>query len=252
MGSVDSTMHKLMFCPPPINQHLFSNIHNDPIFTIGNAKSGDMRINYMKTLNNNCTKWILFSHGNAGDISNYYEYAKYLHQELGVGCIFYDYPGYGYSNGTPTELSCIASLEIMVAYMMNKMNIDPKNIILVGQSIGTGITIAYAYNNVWTTPIILISPYKSIISVISDTMASTSSWFDKYTTIDCVGKMKCPIKIFHGMNDMVIPASHGKEIADNMKNKLFDPTFISNVGHNDILESIDNIELLRIINYDSK
>ena len=137
----------------------------------------------------------------------------------------------------------------MISHMIKSMHIQKKNIILIGQSIGTGVAIEFAYKNKWSYPIILISPYKSIITVATETTTSITQWIDKYPSAYYVKYLDCPIKIFHGTSDEIIPISHGEEVFKNIKNKAFEPTWIKNVGHNNILENINNSDILKVINY---
>src|SRR5258705_194298 len=84
----------------------------------------------------------------------------------------------------------------------NNMNIEEKNIILIGQSLGTGIVIDYVSKNKWDSPIILISPYKSIISVVCD--SSIVKPIDKFQSLKKIKSITCPVKIFHGKEDKTI------------------------------------------------
>ena len=120
----------------------------------------------------------------------------------------------------------------------------------MGQSLGTGVTIDFVHRNrEWTTPIILVSPYKTIVSVVSDT--SLRSVYDKFETINKINNIKCPVKIFHGDNDNVINISHGKQIYEELNQKVFEPTWLAGIGHNDILNAINVEDLMFVINYES-
>ena len=80
-----------------------------------------------------------------------------------VNVVIYDYVGYGLSSkNTPTESLCYESLEVVVKYLTNVLNINMSNIYLVGQQLGTAVVIDYAWKNYWKNPIMLISSFKNV------------------------------------------------------------------------------------------
>jgi len=243
----DGFICKQMFHPPILNNHLVTYVTNIP--EISSYMIDNDTISILKTPQGITKKWVIFSHGNAANIFQYYDYILKLHKELGVGCIFYDYPGYGLSTGHPTDKSCVKSLKKVVNHMVADYKIQLKDIILMGQSIGTGVVMEYAYKSVWKQPIILVSPYKSIITVATESSQSITQYIDKYPSLKYIQEMTCPIKIFHGTDDNIIPITHGMALHEAMLNDTFNPLWLNGVGHNDIIESIPNSALLEVINY---
>ena len=183
--------------------------------------------------NENKENAIIFSHGNATDNFNMKSYYKKLSEKFNLTIIGYDYLGYGLSDNTEiNEESCYRSHEAVINYYKNKYT----EIYLIGQSLGTGIVVDYVSKNPqWNTLIILISPYKSILSVIGlDTLC-----FDMFKSIDKINKCKCPIKFYHGKNDTIIHFSHSIELYEKItNNKKIKPIILPNVSHNDILYHI--------------
>ena len=107
--------------------------------------------------------------------------------------------------------------------------------------------IIFEYN--WTTPIILISPSKSIPRVIIDYPIEMTFRHNTFNTLNKLKKNKCPIKIFHGLNDDVIPYSHSVDIFNNLQIKNFLPTYYKNIGNNDILNVITMEDYQQVLNY---
>lgn len=249
-SSIENSINSQIFMPPkvdPDHYKLYLNSNRSQLLTTNTKDETIISFVVIKPLNV-FSKYIIFSHGNGSDIYGMFNYAKKLCDTYNVGCILYDYPGYGLSEGIPTEKGCYSSLESVVNYVKNNMKIDDKNIILVGQSLGTGVVIDYACKHNWNYPIILISPYKSIISVVYD--SSITKPIDKFKSLEKIKIMNCPIKIIHGESDNLIDISHGKTLYDNLNNKRFKPTWIPNVGHNDILNNITYEDLYEVINFD--
>ncbi len=195
--------------------------------------------------NNNFSHVLIFSHGNGTDIFTFYPYLKELAVNLkNVLIVCYDYPEYSLSTGELNEHTCYQSLHDVVSFYKKITN----NILLVGQSLGTGIVSNYISNNYWVNPVILISPFKSIPQVITQIeLVEYLICKNKYATHEKLCKTKCPIKIFHGMSDQLINISHSVELFNIIPNKLLQPTYYKNTGHNDILNKIDFIEYKSIL-----
>lgn len=191
-------------------------------------------------------KIIIFSHGNGCDIYTFYDYLKLLADNLKVCVVMYDYPEYGLSQGKLDEFTCYQCLEDVVSHYLNYT----QKILLIGQSLGTGIVINFISKNQWINPVILISPYKSIPKIITD-----YDWIEymvcknKFASYLKISNTKCPIKIFHGKTDKLIAYTHSSELYDLMPNKKFKPTFYNNTGHNDILNKISFDEYRQILEF---
>lgn len=249
----DTFLHKQMFHPPLVNQNRIDklkNIQDLILYQIPNTKSNDT-IGLFRTPFSLSGKWIVFSHGNAATIFDYPNYALKLSNVFNIGCIFYDYPGYGLSTGNPTDFSCVETLDMVITHMVTDLKIQKHNIILIGQSIGTGVIMEYAHQQKWNHPMILISPYKSVITVATETSQCLTQYIDKFPSLKYIKEMKCPIKIFHGTDDTVIPITHGMDLFDAMPNKIFGAVWLDGVGHNNILESINFKHLAEVINHDN-
>lgn len=193
-------------------------------------------------------KYVVFSHGNATDMLTGFAYGRYLANLCQVCVIFYDYIGYGLSRQfQPSEQKCYQSHELTLRYLTEKLGVNKSRIYLIGHSLGTGVVIDYVSKNDWSNAIGLISPYKTICQIKTESVFAMP--FDKFTTIRKLGEISCPIKIFHGNADYVIDIAHGKEIYRRINNKTLAPVWFDNVGHRDILTHITREhydEILRI------
>lgn len=249
---IDEKIGKMIFHPPQIDVNIYSQILVSSrsalieLTTLNNEKISVVQVK--PTFNEFPQKYIVFSHGNSSDILTMFEYFKDLADELNIGVIGYDYIGYGLSEKTiPTEQGCYDSIETVIDSLIDNWQIEPKNIYLVGHSLGTGITIDYVSKHVWNTPVILISPYKSICKVVADTFCVAP--FDKFQSQHKLQHITCPIKIFHGCDDQIINISHGVYMYNNLRNKLFDPVWFSGTDHDNILQRITMEHYLDVINY---
>lgn len=82
---------------------------------------------------------ILFSHGNAVDLGQMSSFYLGLGSRISCNIFSYDYSGYGVSEGTPSEKNIYADIDAAWQALRNRYGISPENIILYGQSIGTGM-----------------------------------------------------------------------------------------------------------------
>lgn len=81
---------------------------------------------------------ILFSHGNAVDLGQMSSFYLTLGARINCNIFSYDYSGYGVSSGTPSEKNIYADIDAAWHALRSHYGISPENIILYGQSIGTG------------------------------------------------------------------------------------------------------------------
>ena len=210
-----------------------------------NSKDEQVAISYLKARAGKPT--LLWSHGNADDIATAQGYLELLHDE-GYGILVYDYPGYGLSDGKPTEAGCYLNIQSAWKHLTETLKIPKENIILVGQSVGAGPAIWLAERD---TPagMVLISPFKSINRV-----AFTINPFpyDRFPNIKRISNVSCPLLVIHGDKDTVIDPSHGKAVYDKHKGEK---TFHNAVGsdHNDVLTSKEvNTALFKFLNRNSR
>jgi len=162
-----------------------------------------------------------------------------LSQSLQVDVFAYDYSGYGYSKTKddkqiePSEQLCYQDIEAVYTHMINVENKEPKNIVLMGRSLGTGPSCELASKNK-VGGVILQSPLLSAVRVAVKTPLTLP--IDIFANQDKIRKIKAPIFIVHGELDQVIDISHGKELYRLIQNSPYaaNPWWIPNAGHNDI------------------
>lgn len=245
---VNNQIKNILYPKPEYDKKLLRNLkkyERTKLFYIKNQYLG-LKINIceIKPKSTEYDKIIIFSHGNGCDIYTFYPYLKSLADNLNALVVSYDYPTYGLSQGELNEFTCYESLQMVITHYLN--NTD--KILLIGQSLGTGIVVDYISKNQWTNPVILISPYKSIPKVITDLdIVECLVSKNKFASYLKIFHAQCPIKIFHGKSDKTIESSHSIELYNLISNKKFKPTFFNNVGHNDILTYIDFNEYNEIL-----
>src|SRR5579872_1501214 len=185
MGSTQSLeqfMNSKIFQPPKRDLKNLDHLAA-PNVKIDGTNTNSGYVYFMITLphTGSVTKYIVFSHGTGDDIVSNYDFCKHLANQLNVGVVIYDYPGYGCSTGQPTEQGCYDSLNNVMFHLTKVLKIDKSNIILMGYSLGTGVVVDYTMRHEWNKTIVLCAPYKSIISVQHDNILTRP--IDKFVKI---------------------------------------------------------------------
>ncbi|XP_010942253.1 uncharacterized protein [Elaeis guineensis] len=167
---------------------------------------------------------VLYSHGNAADLGQMYELFTELSFHLRVNLMGYDYSGYGQSSGKPSEQNTYADIEAAYRCLEEAYGTHAEDIILYGQSVGSGPTLELATHLANFRAVVLHSPILSGLRVMYP--VKHSYWFDIYKNIDKIPLVKCPVLVIHGMADEVVDWSHGKRLSELCKEK-YEPLWIN-------------------------
>ena len=209
---------------PPENQYT-ENLSG--FLYLENEKDEQVAVIYKKA--NHGMPTLLWSHGNAEHLGYLESYLDYLNDE-GFGIIAYDYPGYGLSDGKPTEKGCYNNIQAVWNHLTNTLSVPKKNIFIIGQSVGTGPSVWLAEQHT-TAGLVLFSPLKSINAVPFNINIFP---YDRFPNIDTIKNVKSPLLVIHGDQDEIIDISHGKAVYDkHTSTKKFHEA--TGLGHNDLL-----------------
>ncbi|EFJ19908.1 hypothetical protein SELMODRAFT_153030, partial [Selaginella moellendorffii] len=160
---------------------------------------------------------LLYSHGNAADLGQMYELFLELSRHLRVNLMGYDYTGYGASTGKPTEFNTYADIEAVYECLERDYGVKQEDLVLYGQSVGSGPTLDLAARLPRLRAVVLHSPILSGLRVMYP--VKRTYWFDIYKNIDKIGQVNCPVLVIHGTSDDVVDCSHGKQLWDLCKEK---------------------------------
>ncbi|XP_014512698.1 protein ABHD17C isoform X2 [Vigna radiata var. radiata] len=163
---------------------------------------------YVKYHRPTCT--MLYSHGNAADLGQMFELFVELSNRLRLNVMGYDYSGYGQSTGKPTEYNTYADIDAAYKCLKEQYGVKDDQLILYGQSVGSGPTLDLASQIPELRGVVLHSPILSGLRVLYP--VKRTYWFDIYKNIDKVGAVKCPVLVIHGTADEVVDVSHGKQL----------------------------------------
>ncbi|KAK1268287.1 hypothetical protein QJS04_geneDACA006684 [Acorus gramineus] len=171
---------------------------------------------------------VLYSHGNAADLGQMYELFTELSLHLRVNLMGYDYSGYGQSSGKPSEQNTYADIEAAYRCLEETYGVHEEDVILYGQSVGSGPTLDLATRLPRLRAVVLHSPILSGLRVMYP--VKHTYWFDIYKNIDKVPLVNCPVLVIHGTDDEVVDCSHGKRLWELSKQK-YDPLWLKGGNH---------------------
>lgn len=180
-------------------------------------------------LRNPCARLtLLYSHGNAADLGQLYDLFVQLKVNLKVNLMGYDYSGYGASTGKPSEENTYADIEAVYQCLETEYGISQEDLILYGQSVGSGPTLHLASRLPRLRGVVLHSAILSGLRVVCH--VNFTFCFDIYKNVKKIKKVKCPVLVIHGTDDDVVNWSHGNELW-KLAREPYDPLWIKGGGH---------------------
>jgi len=157
-------------------------------------------------------KTILFLHGNAGSLENRIHKINHF-KDMDINFLLVAWRGFSGNDGKPTEIGLYEDAKSTVKWLVNK-GIKKKNIIIYGESLGTGIATEIAQTNDFAG-VILESPFTSMVEVGSKKypiFPISLLLKDKYESDKKIKNISLPILVMHGEQDKLVPFWMGKKI----------------------------------------
>ena len=176
--------------------------------------------------NKNISKYktILFFHGNAGSLENRIHKINHF-KDMKVNFLIVAWRGFSGNKGKPTEQGLYEDARSAINWLKTK-GINEKNIIIYGESLGTGIATEVSQNKNFAG-IILESPFTSMVDAGKNQYPYLPVRIllkDKYESDKKLKNIRIPILIMHGKVDNIVPFYMGKkmyEIANEPKYSYF-------------------------------
>jgi len=155
---------------------------------------------------------LLFSHGNAGNISYRLELLEMFHRH-GFSTFIYDYRGYGKSGGRPGEKGLYRDVEAAWHYLVDEQGYRPEQIILYGRSLGGAVS-AHLAKQVKPAALILDSAFTGARQVATEIFPFVPGWLVRFrfNTIDYLREVSAPVLVMHSPDDEIIGFHHGEEL----------------------------------------
>ncbi len=159
---------------------------------------------------------ILYFHGNADNLKRWGEYAIDF-TSLGYDILMVDYRGYGKSTGTPTESNLYSDGDTVWNWAQN--NLPATRIILYGRSLGSAVASQLATIHP-PDRLLLETPFDELQGTLYTPVRSVLTYFplqSQFPNKAFLKKVTCPIVIFHGTEDWVVPLSSAEKLKPSLK-----------------------------------
>lgn len=171
---------------------------------------------------------LLFTHGNA-ELIDYWPGEFDEPRRWGAGVLLVEYPGYGRSDGTPSQASITEGMLAAYDWARQHASIDSSRIIPYGRSLGGGAASQLSLARP-VPAMILESSFSSTSAFAAGFGAPAFLIRDKFDSVSAVRSFKGPILILHGDRDDIVPPHHARTLASASSNATlkFMPC-----GHND-------------------
>ena len=193
-------------------------------------------------------KTILFLHGNAGNLFNR-SYKLNRLNELNLNVLIISWRSFSGNPGKPNETNLYGDAKKAVKWLNGK-GVETENIILYGESLGTGVAVEIGQTNKFNS-IILESPYTSMVKAAKIYYPYLPVKFllkDKYESEKKIKNIKTPVLIMHGKKDNIVPFYMGKKLFE-IANK---PKKFLQIEEDDHMLSFNDSLLLEIKNFINK
>tara|TARA_R110002167_G_scaffold54785_7_gene156050 strand:- start:962 stop:1690 length:729 start_codon:yes stop_codon:yes gene_type:complete len=189
------------------------------------------KLNAVKILQDSSKGVVIYFHGNSGNISHLNHVANLIDGK-GYDAILIDYRTYGKSTGKMSEKALMEDAQLFYDHALKTYG--QNDIILYGRSFGTGIASGLAAANRPKT-LILESPFYSAIALGKHRFPILPiDWLSnfRFPSNEYVQQVKCPIYIFHGTDDAVIPYEQAQRLYETIPGDDKKLYTIKGGGHN--------------------
>jgi len=178
-------------------------------------------LNSWYSFKNSNYKTLVFFHGNAGNLNNRIYKLNKINQ-LNLNFLIISWRGFSGNQGKPTEDGLYQDAKSSIRWLEQK-GIIKTNIILYGESLGTGVALELAKDSKYAG-IILESPYTSMVAMakkIYPFLPVSILVKDRFESLSKIKKNVSPILIMHGEMDTLVPAHMGKKLFQEANNPKY-------------------------------
>jgi len=169
-------------------------------------------------------KTIVYFHGNAGNLENRIHKLNHF-KNMNVNFLIIAWRGFSGNKGKPSEKGLYIDANSAISWL-KKMGLTEKDIILYGESLGTGIATELAQTNNYAG-LVLETPFTSMVKTAKSFypyIPVSLLLKDKYDNQKKIKNIKIPVLVMHGEADQIVPFWMGKkiyEIANEPKYSYF-------------------------------
>ena len=157
-------------------------------------------------------KTIIYFHGNAGKLENRIHKLNHF-KDMDVNFLIIAWRGFSGNDGKPSEESLYIDGNSAIKWLKN-LGLSEKDIIIYGESLGTGVATEIAKNNNFAG-LVLETPFTSMIEAAKNFYPYIPVRIllkDKYENDKKIKNINIPVFVMHGEADQIVPFWMGKKI----------------------------------------
>lgn len=180
---------------------------------------------------------VLYFHGNAENLETlrlsglFAEFAR-----IGADVLAVDYPGYGRSDGEPSEAANLAAAEAGLDWA--KRERSGRKLVVCGWSLGSAVAIQLAASHPADVDrLVLMSPWSSLRDVARlhyPAFMVGALLSERYDSLAAAPGVRAPTLVVHGEDDAIIPVTQGESLARALGGRAHFVQ-VPGAGHNDLL-----------------
>ncbi len=178
---------------------------------------------------------VVYFHGNGEHVPWVAPELAEWRDELRTSILVVDYRGYGKSEGKPSEKLLVADGVLAVRWLANRQQVEPREIVLWGRSIGGGVAAGVAEV---TQPhaMVMEATFDSIVEVA----ASHIRWLpvrwlmrNRYPSVQRLASFRGAFLQWHGDSDLVVPLANAQKLFAAIASPSKQFILGQHMGHND-------------------
>jgi fermentation-respiration switch protein FrsA (DUF1100 family) len=179
--------------------------------------------------------FVLFCHGNAGNVTDRVDKLFALNHRVGVSVLVFDYRGYGRSQGVPGEKGVLADARAARTWLAKRAGISEKQVVVMGESLGGAVAVDLAAEG-GARALVLESTFTSL----PDVAAYHYPWLParllmdtQFNSLKKIAAYQGPLLQSHGDADTIVPYACGRRLfeAANQPKEFFT---LPRRNHNDL------------------
>lgn len=157
---------------------------------------------------------LLHCHPKGANVSFLAGHARKWRDKFDRAVLLFDYPGFGKSDGSASELGCCKSAEAAWQWLADEKKIPADRVVIHGHSLGGAVAIELASRHADAEALIARATFTTFPDVAQDNVLVFPCWFcrNQFPSIDRIASAKMPVLIAHGTQDRRIPFSHGERL----------------------------------------
>jgi len=175
---------------------------------------------------------LLWFYGNGENVAAIWPIVREF-QPPGTAVLVLDYPGYGDSGGHATEAALYAAADAAYGALASRAEVDPRRIYVYGRSLGSAVA-SYTAAHHPVAGLILESPLTNAAEMARYHYRLLPRFLLRLSldNLANVRLVHCPILLFHGDADRLVPTAMGKAVAAAAAGPV-EVVLIHGAGHND-------------------